>query len=246
MSRLTDQIWKHGHRAALLANVPALLRRMKFKTLRRSYYQAFWAHAARDIGAIMTPITDGFCRIRHGDLETLVRDGEVMLDSHLTLEVMGNKPLVYQLMSERGLPTPDHCVYDMCKLDQAISFLEGQSGPVVVKPAYGTGGGHGVTTGIRTTSELKTASRLAARLCPDLIIEAQIDGHSYRLLYLDGVFIDAVRRDPPVIHGDGKKTIRQLVARENQKRLTGGTVTCLLYTSPSPRDRQKSRMPSSA
>ena len=25
-----------------------------------------------------------------------------------------------------------------------------------------------------------------------------------------------------------------------------GTVTCLLYTSPSPRDRQKSRMPSSA
>ena len=28
--------------------------------------------------------------------------------------------------------------------------------------------------------------------------------------------------------------------------LIGGTDTCLLYTSPSPRDRQKSRMPSSA
>ena len=27
---------------------------------------------------------------------------------------------------------------------------------------------------------------------------------------------------------------------------TGGNGTCLLYTSPSPRDRQKSRMPSSA
>ena len=27
---------------------------------------------------------------------------------------------------------------------------------------------------------------------------------------------------------------------------TGVTTTCLLYTSPSPRDRQKSRMPSSA
>ena len=26
----------------------------------------------------------------------------------------------------------------------------------------------------------------------------------------------------------------------------GGKITCLLYTSPSPRDRQKSRMPSSA
>ena len=30
---------------------------------------------------------------------------------------------------------------------------------------------------------------------------------------------------------------------ENEKK---GIVTCLLYTSPSPRDRQKSRMPSSA
>ena len=28
--------------------------------------------------------------------------------------------------------------------------------------------------------------------------------------------------------------------------LTGTVYTCLLYTSPSPRDRQKSRMPSSA
>ena len=27
---------------------------------------------------------------------------------------------------------------------------------------------------------------------------------------------------------------------------SGGSTTCLLYTSPSPRDRQKSRMPSSA
>ena len=29
-------------------------------------------------------------------------------------------------------------------------------------------------------------------------------------------------------------------------KATQGTATCLLYTSPSPRDRQKSRMPSSA
>ena len=29
-------------------------------------------------------------------------------------------------------------------------------------------------------------------------------------------------------------------------KTTAGNLTCLLYTSPSPRDRQKSRMPSSA
>ena len=33
---------------------------------------------------------------------------------------------------------------------------------------------------------------------------------------------------------------------ENQVAFTVGVIACLLYTSPSPRDRQKSRMPSSA
>ena len=34
--------------------------------------------------------------------------------------------------------------------------------------------------------------------------------------------------------------------RETVSRLTKEAINCLLYTSPSPRDRQKSRMPSSA
>ena len=43
---------------------------------------------------------------------------------------------------------------------------------------------------------------------------------------------------------EGVKTIAELVTETFIKK--GGTMTCLLYTSPSPRDRQKSRMPSSA
>ena len=34
--------------------------------------------------------------------------------------------------------------------------------------------------------------------------------------------------------------------QRHSSRASAGAVTCLLYTSPSPRDRQKSRMPSSA
>ena len=40
-----------------------------------------------------------------------------------------------------------------------------------------------------------------------------------------------------------RKAISQVVKWQLSKRRSG---TCLLYTSPSPRDRQKSRMPSSA
>ena len=44
------------------------------------------------------------------------------------------------------------------------------------------------------------------------------------------------------------KRIAPLWSLANVATLVGliGTITCLLYTSPSPRDRQKSRMPSSA
>ena len=42
---------------------------------------------------------------------------------------------------------------------------------------------------------------------------------------------------------DGRPTIRELASQSIEPNHFG---TCLLYTSPSPRDRQKSRMPSSA
>ena len=49
--------------------------------------------------------------------------------------------------------------------------------------------------------------------------------------------------------GSGKSTLLNILAGAEKE--SSGTVlyeddTCLLYTSPSPRDRQKSRMPSSA
>ena len=44
-------------------------------------------------------------------------------------------------------------------------------------------------------------------------------------------------------------TVATVVQGDNQHQITTGTpnkLTCLLYTSPSPRDRTRSRMPSSA
>ena len=41
-------------------------------------------------------------------------------------------------------------------------------------------------------------------------------------------------------------SFRTIVHGDADLMLTGGSEICLLYTSPSPRDRQKSRMPSSA
>ena len=51
---------------------------------------------------------------------------------------------------------------------------------------------------------------------------------------------------PESFSSDGGDTPRRQVFNQILREMTGMLDTCLLYTSPSPRDRQKSRMPSSA
>ena len=51
---------------------------------------------------------------------------------------------------------------------------------------------------------------------------------------------------PPIVLG-GREAINSVAAWDSADTVITGIVgCCLLYTSPSPRDRQKSRMPSSA
>ena len=76
---------------------------------------------------------------------------------------------------------------------------------------------------------------------------------SSELLREAGGFKELARCKPREIRKKGRgigpaKSIELAAAFEIGKRLArGDTLTpCLLYTSPSPRDRQKSRMPSSA
>ena len=44
----------------------------------------------------------------------------------------------------------------------------------------------------------------------------------------------------------GEEKVREMNGMEKQEERIGGGGTCLLYTSPSPRDATLSRMPSSA
>ena len=191
----------------------------KFQLLRKKFYAQLWQEAAQNIGAEFTPWEDGYHRISRNGLTTFVKLSSVMLDNHLTLELMGNKTLTYKLLSEKGMRIPANLQFNSNEHHLAKKFLRDQGGAVVVKPEHGTGGGRGVTTDICDNFALKKAIMLAARYGSNLLLEEHIQGDSYRLLYLNGEFIDAIRRDPPRLVGDGKKNIKQLVKAEIQRRL---------------------------
>jgi D-alanine-D-alanine ligase-like ATP-grasp enzyme len=82
-----------------------------------------------------------------------------------------------------------------------------------------------VTTGVRTHRQLIWATATAGAYRKGLQIENQIAGKNYRLLFLDGELLDVVRRDPPAVVGNGKTSVRDLVAQANRERLDGGFAT---------------------
>ena len=222
-----DHIRRGFYQAQRLLDVPSVLEQLRFRALRRTFYDGFWREAAASVGASCEAWDFGYHRIARDGLSTLVQLSEVRLDDHLTLRLMGNKLVTYRLLAEQGLDVPRHVRCAPASLGPAHRLMAEIGRPLVVKPVSGTGGGQGVTTGITDAKSLRRAARLASRFNPDLIAEEQIEGASYRLLYLDGKLIDAIRRDPPRLVGDGKSTIRQLTKAETHRRLTGRPFTAM-------------------
>ena len=190
----------------------------KTKLNRSQFYNQTWRAAAGQLGAQVEEHCAGVLEITRGNQRTLVRANYTPLDDPVTLFMAGNKPFVLRRLRQCGLQTPQFLEFSFCSVAGAIGFLKKTEAPCVVKPAHGTGAGQGITTGIRTRSQLVRAIATAARFGNDLLIEEQIPGDNFRLLYLDGVLLDAVKRQPPTVIGDGTSSIRTLVRRENTRR----------------------------
>ena len=188
---------------------------------RARFYGDMWRETAEAIGAQAIDCGGDLLRIERHDRQTYVFRNYTDLDGPATLRACGNKPLVHAALAELGLPTPSYCEFTLKRFAVAQQFMAEQ-GKCVVKPAAGTGAGQGVTTGIETSRQLRRAVVAASAFGNDLLIEQQIAGHNVRLLYLDGELLDAVHRRPPVVIGDGRSTIGQLVKRANKERLAGG------------------------
>lgn len=198
-----------------------------FKALRNRYYRELWRDVADALELPLTDIGCGYLRLGRESHHTFVREAKVMLDDHLSLQIAGNKPLVHRLLTERGYAVQDYLDYRISDLSEAQRFLRESDSTCVVKPAIGGGAGHGITTKIRTAKHLRRASRWAATFGPHLLIEREVPGDSYRLLYIGGHLIDAVRRDPPAVTGDGSSSIGELMQRETSARLQSTEIAAL-------------------
>lgn len=187
-------------------------------TARIDFYRTIWEAAARELRAQLVSLPEGFVEVRIGERATRMREHLVMLDSPATVTLARSKPLAYALLSAAGLAVPEFRQFDLPSFGSALSFLRSASGPCVVKPASNSVGGDGITTNVSSKRALVRAAVHAALYSRTMLIERQIPGDVYRLLYLDGVLLDAIRREPPTVTGDGQLTVRELIRQENERR----------------------------
>jgi D-aspartate ligase len=182
-------------------------------------YERIWSEAAAAAGARLQRLGPGLFAISRGDVTTRVFQQMVDLDDPVTLKVALDKSLVHQLMADAGLAIPEHQEFAVRDPSPALAFLARCGGPCVVKPAAGSGGGHGTTAGVLTPAELMRARLNAATGGERLLIERQAIGAVYRLLLLDGELLDVVRSLPGHLTGDGHATIESLIFAENERRV---------------------------
>jgi D-alanine-D-alanine ligase-like ATP-grasp enzyme len=192
--------------------------RRQFANLRREFYGEFWTGAMERLGGSATSLGKGFFRLERGSAVTYARDEVLEFDNPVRLDLAADKALVYELLRSAQIPIPAHVTFDPADLTPATRLMRGTGAPIVVKPVSGHGGS-GVTTDVADHRSLYRAALHAGGTDGDCIAEQQVSGSSYRLLYVHGECVDAIRRDPPTVLGDGQADVAQLIRGENQSRL---------------------------
>lgn len=85
--------------------------------------------------------------------------------------------------------------------------------PLVVKPIKGLGGKF-ITTNVRSPKQLTAACKQLLTLYGCFVVERYHFGQDYRFLVLNDKVLGVVKRIPPTITGDGRRTVLELLKEQ--------------------------------
>ena len=195
--------------------------------------RCFWEEAKkRGITMVMYrcgPIKDLFIA-EHGD-RTICFDGlpRPVGPEAESLYWMDNKPLMRARFSARGVPVARGA--SCFSKRRALEIFRSLRKPVIVKPHSGSRSRH-TTIHIHSEEELLAAFRKAKQLSPIALIEEELEGFVFRGTLIGGRLTAVLRREPPHVVGDGIRTVRELVARENARPERNGGTFCPIVGGP--------------
>lgn len=175
---------------------------------------------------IHTEILDaqgGLFRLSWGGRSVKCRESLSELTSAVALSICDDKRMTRRIVEGAGVRVPARIDADD---PNAIAAALEAYGSLVVKPVRGEQG-QGVAVGLSSVEQVQKAVDRARRLCPDVLIEEQVQGEDLRLVVIDYKVVACALRRPPRVVGDGRSTLRALIEHQSRRRAaaTGGEST---------------------
>ena len=170
-------------------------------------------------------------RWRRLELTTTDRTG------YLAATTAARKPRAAAMMQMMSVPVPAQL--QVQQADQAVAAAEKIGYPVVTKPLSGNRG-RGVSANLKSAQDVRQGFQRAAAVNKTVLVEDFLEGEDYRLLIVNGRCVAAVKRVPPSVVGDGKRTVRKLIEHANKNRMRPDGLPRTL--APLPMDAEAERV----
>lgn len=145
------------------------------------------------------------------------------------IEWMDHKGKLRERCAQASIPIARGAVCGT--LAHALHTFREIGGAAITKPVTGSRSRH-TTIHIATEPELAAGFWKAKQLSPWVVVEEELRGFVHRATVIGGKLVAVVRREPPHVVGDGKRTVRELVKRENQNPARRGPVFHEIATGP--------------
>lgn len=127
-----------------------------------------------------------------------------------------------RLLAAAGLPTPLARGFAARDVDAGWRFADVLIAPVAIKP-LALEHGFGVHTRLVDEAAFRAAwqdtKRWKRRRHPGtVVVEEHVEGEDLRCFVVGGAMVAAVQRRSPRVHGDGQRTVAELIAADNRAR----------------------------
>ena len=165
---------------------------------------------------------DQFLKLWHKDHVEYVKNGNMTSkDNYVVPLAMANKTVTKKILADAGFPVP--AGDEFTSLEQGLAYYPLIKGKQIVVKPKSTNFGLGISIFQEPASldNYKKALEIAFEEDTAVLVEEFIPGTEYRFFILDGRCEAVLLRVAANVVGDGKHTIRELVAQKNANPLRG-------------------------
>ena len=158
-------------------------------------------------------LTEGsLVQLGWGSKQRRIQAAEIDATSAIAESIAQDKELTKKLLHAAGVPVP--LGRPVTSAQDAWAAAQEIGLPVVIKPRDGNQG-KGISVNIATQEGVMTAYNTAKSFRDDVLVERYLPGSDFRLLVVGNKLVAAARRDPPLVIGNGKNTVHELVELVN-------------------------------